>query len=123
LFDYLLAIARSQSGAWSWLLHRVTGVGVLLFLIFHIIDTALIGLGPDAYEHALALYRLPIFKLGEIALVFAVVYHSVNGIRVIIVDFWEGATRHHRGLFWGSVVATAAIFLPTAAIMATRLFY
>src|SRR5919202_1478177 len=82
LIDYLLAIARSQTGAWSWLLHRITGVGVLIFLLAHIVDTALIGLGPDAYEHALDLYRMPIFKVGEIALVFAVVYHSVNGIRV-----------------------------------------
>ena len=32
---------RSQTGAWSWLLHRVTGVGVLVFLLFHIVDTAL----------------------------------------------------------------------------------
>jgi succinate dehydrogenase / fumarate reductase cytochrome b subunit len=122
LVEYLLAIARSQSGAWSWLLHRLTGVGVLLFLLAHIVDTALIGLGPEAYEHALHLYRLPLFKVGEIALVFAVVYHSVNGVRVIIVDFWDGATKHHRELFWGSVVGTAVIFVPVAAIMATRIF-
>ncbi len=122
MIDYLLAIARSQTGAWSWLLHRITGVGVLIFLLAHIVDTALIGLGPDAYEHALNLYRMPIFKIGEIALVFAVVYHSVNGIRVILVDFWEGGTKHHRQLFWGSVIATAVIFVPTAAIMGSRLF-
>ena len=29
--------ARSQTGAWSWLLHRVTGVGVLVFLLRHIV--------------------------------------------------------------------------------------
>jgi succinate dehydrogenase / fumarate reductase cytochrome b subunit len=115
------AILRSQTGAWAWLLHRITGVGVLLFLLAHIVDTALIGLGPDAYEHALNLYRMPIFKVGEIALVFAVVYHSVNGIRVILVDFWEAGTKYHKQLFWASVAATAVLFLPVAAVMALRI--
>jgi succinate dehydrogenase / fumarate reductase, cytochrome b subunit len=122
VLSFLLAIYRSQTGAWAWLLHRLTGVGVLLFLIAHIVDTALIGFGPEAYEHALTLYRLPLFKIGEIALVFAVVYHSVNGVRVIIVDFWEGGTRYHRQLFWASAVVTALLFLPAAVIMGSRLF-
>ena len=120
--DFLRAIFRSQTGAWAWLLHRVTGVGVLVFLLAHIVDTALIGLGPEAYEHALDIYRLPLFKVGEIALVFAVVYHSVNGVRVIIVDFWDQGTKYHRQLFWASVIGTAVLFLPAAAIMATRIF-
>ena len=122
MLNYFQGIYRSQTGAWAWVLHRITGVAVLLFLLAHIVDTALIGLGPEAYEHALDLYRHPVFKVLEIALVFAVVYHSVNGVRVIIVDFWEGGTKHHRELFWASVVGTAVLFLPAAAIMASRLF-
>ena len=117
------AILRSQTGAWAWLLHRITGVGVLLFLLAHIVDTALIGFGPEAYEHALSLYRLPIFKLGEIALVFAVVYHSVNGIRVILVDFWDAGTKYRQQLFWASVGGTAVVFLPFLVVMGSRLFY
>ena len=31
----------------SWLLHRVTGVGVLIFLFIHILDTAFLILGPE----------------------------------------------------------------------------
>jgi succinate dehydrogenase / fumarate reductase, cytochrome b subunit len=119
---FIGAILRSQTGAWAWLLHRVTGVGVLLFLLAHVVDTALIGFGPEAYEHALGLYRLPIFKIGEIALVFAVVYHSVNGVRVILVDFWDAGTKYQKQLFWASVAGTAVLFLPVAAIMASRIF-
>ncbi len=116
------AILRSQTGAWAWLLHRVTGVGVLLFLLAHIVDTALIGFGPAAYEHALGLYRMPVFKVGEILLVFAVIYHSVNGVRVILVDFWEAGTKYHKQLFWASVAGTAVLFIPAAIIMGSRLF-
>lgn len=120
--SFLLAILRSQAGAWAWLLHRLTGVGILVFLLAHIVDTALIGLGPEAYEHALALYRHPLFKLGEIVLVFAVIYHAVNGVRVILVDFWEHGTRYHRQLFWASVAGTAVLFVPAAIIMGSRIF-
>src|SRR5215207_5672114 len=119
---FLLAILHSQTGAWAWLLHRLTGVAVLVFLLAHIVDTALIGFGPDVYEHALDLYRLPIFKVGEIALVFAVVFHSVNGVRVILIDFWEGSSKHRQQLFWGSVIGTAVVFIPMALIMASRIF-
>ena len=31
---------------WSWLLHRVTGVGIFLFLLVHILDTSFLLLGP-----------------------------------------------------------------------------
>jgi succinate dehydrogenase / fumarate reductase cytochrome b subunit len=120
--NFLLAILRSQTGAWAWLLHRLTGVAVLVFLLAHIVDTALIGFGPEVYEHALELYRLPLFKVGEIGLVFAVIYHSVNGVRVIIIDFWEPGTKYHKQLFWASVAGTALLFVPAAAIMATRIF-
>ena len=78
MFGYLLAIARSQTGAWSWLLHRVTGVGVLVFLIFHIIDTALIGLGPEAYEQFLARLKTPLFlALDTVAFLF-VLFHAIT---------------------------------------------
>jgi succinate dehydrogenase / fumarate reductase cytochrome b subunit len=120
--NFLLAVLRSQTGAWAWLLHRLTGVGVLIFLLAHIVDTALIGFGPEVYEHALDIYRLPLFKVLEIALVFAVVYHAVNGIRVILVDFWEPGTKYQKQLFWASVAGTAVLFVPAAVIMASRIF-
>ena len=40
---------------WSWLLHRVTGVGVLIFLLIHILDTAFLMLGPELYNRVMAL--------------------------------------------------------------------
>ena len=41
------AMYRGQSGQWSWLFHRVTGLAILLFLLVHIVDITLIGFGPD----------------------------------------------------------------------------
>ena len=55
--------SRTKAGGASgaWLFHRVTGVGVFLFLLIHVIDTAFIGWGPELYNKAMSIYRLPFF--------------------------------------------------------------
>ena len=90
--DYLTY--RGGPGHWSWILHRVTGVGVFLFLLVHIVDIALVGWGPTVFNKLLFLYRYPPFRVGEILLVGAVLYHALNGVRICIIDFWPEADRH-----------------------------
>jgi succinate dehydrogenase / fumarate reductase cytochrome b subunit len=114
-FDYLTY--RGREGHWSWILHRVTGVGVFLFLMVHIVDTAFIGWGPELYNKTMALYRLPIFRVGEVVLAGMVLYHALNGIRIIIIDFWPQATVVHRKLVYAVAVVFAVIFIPTAIYM------
>lgn len=92
-------------------------MGVFVFLLAHIVDTALIGWGPKAYNAAIALYRRPVFRVGEVVLAGAVLYHALNGVRIVIIDFWPGATIAHRKLFYGVVVIFTVIYLPTAIYM------
>lgn len=79
---------RGREGHYTFVLHRLTGLGTLLFLIIHILDTATVYFFPSLYEHAIAIYRSTPFMLGEIGLVFAVIYHGVNGLRIAIVDMF-----------------------------------
>ncbi len=113
--DYLTY--RGREGHWSWILHRVTGVGVFIFLMVHIVDTAFIGWGPELYNKAIALYRLPFFRVGEVVLAGMVLYHALNGVRIIITDFWPQATVVHRKLVYAVAVVFAVIFVPTAIYM------
>lgn len=113
---------RGQVGMWAWILHRITGVGVLLFLFLHILDTMMVGFGPQVYETFVGLYRSGFIKVLEVALVASVLYHAVNGIRVIIVDFWGGATRIQQQLFYSTVVIFVVTFLPAAYFMLRPLF-
>ncbi len=108
---------RGGSGHWSYLLHRLTGLGVLLFLCVHIIDTVLIGWGPELFNKVISVYRHPFFRVSEIFLFGAVLYHSLNGVRITLVDLWPGATRRHRlwaHLTWGVFVAG---MIPVVVIM------
>lgn len=71
---------RGKEGQWSFLLHRITGLGVLLFLAIHIVDTSFVYFAPDLYGEVINLYRSTLFGLGEVALVFCLFFHGVNGI-------------------------------------------
>ena len=63
-----VALYRGGEGHWSYILHRVTGVGVLLFLLVHILDTSLLGWGPEVYNKVISIYRHPFFRVSEIGL-------------------------------------------------------
>jgi succinate dehydrogenase cytochrome b subunit len=108
---------RGGEGQWSWLLHRITGIGVFIFLLAHIVDTAMIGWGPKAYNEAMAIYRHPLFRVGEVALAGAVLYHALNGVRIIIIDFWPESTVAQKKLFYAVVAIFAVIFVPAAIYM------
>ena len=112
---------RGREGQWSWIAHRVTGVGILLFLFAHIVDTALVGWGPDAYNRVVAVYHHPIVQIMELGLVGAVIYHALNGVRIMIIDFWPSASVHHVRLFWGTMLLFAASMAPITWLMGRRI--
>ncbi|GAA3329870.1 hypothetical protein GCM10017712_00860 [Curtobacterium citreum] len=106
---------RGSTGMWSWVLHRITGVAIYFFLLVHILDTALVRLSPEAYNAVIGTYKTPIMNLGEIALVMAIVFHALNGLRIILVDFWSKGPKYQRAMFWIVIVVWAVLiagFLP-----------
>ncbi|MBX3093662.1 MAG: succinate dehydrogenase, cytochrome b556 subunit [Cryobacterium sp.] len=88
------------AGMWSWVLHRITGVAIFFFLLVHILDTSLIRVSPEAYNVVISAYKNPIMGVGEVGLVGAIGLHALNGIRIILIDFWTWGTKHQRLLFW-----------------------
>lgn len=112
-----MTLYKGGIGQWAWILHRITGVGVLLFLFIHILDTALVMLGPIWYNRVIAIYRNPLFGLMEIGLFAAVLYHALNGVRIILVDFWVESTLYHKQIFLIEMILFVAVFFPVAGIM------
>ncbi len=104
---------------WAWVANRVTGLGTLLFLTVHILDTSLVYFAPVWYERALVLYRHPLFGLGELILVGCVLWHGLNGLRIAISDLrprlWAAETQG-RLILW-TLVAFLALYIPTFFIM------
>ncbi len=85
---------------WSWVLHRITGVAIYFFLLVHILDTSLVRLSPEAYNAVINTYKTPIMGLGETALVVAIGFHALNGLRIILIDFWSVGAKYQRLMFW-----------------------
>ena len=83
---------RGREGMWSWVAHRVTGVLIFFFLFAHVLDTALVRVSPDAYNRIMDTYKTPLVNLMEVGLVGAVLFHALNGLRVMAIDFWEKGT-------------------------------
>lgn len=105
---------RGAIGQWSWVLHRLTGLGVVFFLILHVVDTSWSVFYPDLYEKAIAAYQTPLFTIGEFGLVFAVVYHALNGLRIAVMDFrpewWPYQERAAYYVLGGTVVLLVPVF-------------
>ncbi|QLQ07312.1 MAG: succinate dehydrogenase, cytochrome b556 subunit [Anaerolineae bacterium] len=110
-------------GQWAWLLHRVGGIGILAFLFLHVFDIYLMNLGEDIFSKFLILYTAPVFKVMEVALIFGVLFHAINGIRIIIIDFWPATTVHERLMFRVAMVLTLIAFVPTAVITLSTFFH
>ena len=101
----------------AWFGHRLSGIGVLVYLFIHIVETSMVTLGPEVYDATLGLFRnLPI-RLGEIVLMAALVYHSLNGLKVILLDFVPAATIWYRPLTYGVVIATVVAMVPLSILM------
>jgi succinate dehydrogenase / fumarate reductase cytochrome b subunit len=108
---------KGSPGQWSWLLHRITGVAVILFLFAHVVDTAVVGWGPEAYNRVVSVYHNWVVKLLELGLVAAVLYHAINGVKIMVFDFWPGTTRHMKGIALASTVIFVLSMIPVTWIM------
>ena len=114
---------RGQSGMWLWILHRLTGVGILFFLFLHIADTYLVGIGNGSYyEELVFLYHAAPFRVLEVLLVGAVLFHAINGLRIIALDFWESAYRFNKRLQTIGYAVFALTWLPTGFFMLKPVF-
>jgi succinate dehydrogenase / fumarate reductase cytochrome b subunit len=108
---------KGQSGMWSWLLHRITGLGILLFLFIHIVDISLLGFGPQVYNDGILLFDSVIVRLLSLALIGAVLLHATNGVRIMLIDFWSKGVRYQQIMFIVVLVVTIIAFIPAAYIV------
>jgi succinate dehydrogenase / fumarate reductase cytochrome b subunit len=102
---------------WSWVAHRITGVLTFFFLFAHVLDTALVRVSPNAYDKVIDLYKNPLVNLMELGLVGAVLYHALNGLRVMLVDFWSKGPRYQRVMLWVIVAVWIVVMIPSAYFM------
>ena len=108
---------RGREGMWSWVAHRITGVLTFFFLFAHVLDTALVRVSPESYNRIIETYKNPFVNLMEIGLVGAVLFHALNGLRIIAIDFWSKGPRLQRQMLWAIVTIWVVVMVPGAFFM------
>ena len=101
---------RGKVGMWSWVLHRITGVAIFFFLLVHILDSSLLSISPESYNTVINTYKQPVMGVGELGLVGAIVFHALNGVRIILIDFWRKGAKFQNRMFWW-VIALAVVLI------------
>ena len=103
---------RGSEGMLAWAFHRISGVAIWAFILLHVLDIWLAGVNPQLYDEVLQVYASPIGRVGESLLGAALLYHALNGLRIVIMDFWPSMTRYHREMWYLNWVLFAIIGLP-----------
>ena len=103
---------RGSEGMLAWAFHRISGVAIWAFILLHVLDIWLANVNAPLYNDLLGLYGSPIGRVLESLLGAAVLYHALNGGRIIIMDFWPSTTRMHKQLWYGVWVLFVVIGLP-----------
>ncbi len=103
---------RGGEGMLAWALHRISGVAIWAFILLHVLDIWLASVNPTLYDELLVVYASPGGRVVESLLGAALLYHALNGLRIIIMDFWPATTRYHKQLWYANWVLFAAIGLP-----------
>jgi len=106
---------------WAFVLHRITGLGLIFYLLLHILVISSVLLGGGTFDQVLGFLQQPFFIVLEMGLVFCVVYHALNGTRLLLFDLGLGV-RRQKLLFWLAMVAAAALLALILAEMIPLLF-
>ena len=95
----------------AFILHRVSGLGILLFVGLHMLASYLANQpwGADAGVFINTIYEGWLF---QVFMLFFALFHVINGLRILILDIWPRLVEHQREAIW----MVWFVFLPVYAI-------
>jgi succinate dehydrogenase / fumarate reductase cytochrome b subunit len=102
---------------WAWLLFRISGLILVFYLGAHIIviSTGQFGGDGETFNNVMNFLEHPVALILDLALVVAVLYHALNGVRIILMDFGVGIHRH-KIIFWSCMAVVVICFVVFAYV-------
>jgi succinate dehydrogenase / fumarate reductase cytochrome b subunit len=113
---------RGSEGMLAWAFHRISGVAIWAFILLHVLDIWLAGVNPQLYDDVLQVYASPIGRVFETLLGAALLYHALNGLRIIVMDFWPSMTRYHKQLWYLNWSMFVVFGVPIALLIMAAAF-
>jgi succinate dehydrogenase / fumarate reductase cytochrome b subunit len=74
---------------WAFVAHRVTGAAIFAFLLLHVLDVALVAVSAPRFDEVHSLYGSAPMRVFECLLLFAILFHTFNGLRLLLLDLAE----------------------------------
>jgi succinate dehydrogenase / fumarate reductase cytochrome b subunit len=108
-------------GTWSWLLHRITGVILVIYLFMHIFALSSSTGGETTFNSWLSKLQTPLTHVLEIGLAAVVAFHLLNGLRITIADFFF-LTKPHKSIFWIAMIIFLVFMIITLVVFLGRAF-
>jgi succinate dehydrogenase / fumarate reductase, cytochrome b subunit len=105
------------TGMWAWLFFRISGLILVFYLGAHIIiiSTAQFSADGSTFTDVMKFLEHPVALVLDLALVVAVLYHALNGVRIILMDFGIGIQRH-KIIFWSCMAVVVICFVVFAYV-------
>lgn len=108
-------------GSWSWLLHRITGVILVIYLFMHLFALSSSTAGASKFNTWISSLQTPLTHVLEIGLAAVVAFHLLNGLRITVADFFF-LTKPHKTLFWVAMIIFLIFMIITAVVFLGRAF-
>ncbi len=101
-------------GMWAFAVHRITGIGLVVYLLVHLLVLSILAQGQAGWDTFVALARTPVFLALDVVLIAGILIHGLNGIRVALLGVGYGVGRQK--LAFAGLLVAAAILLVLASI-------
>ena len=95
------------TGMWAWILFRISGLVLVFYLFVHVwvISQGRVG-GAASLNNLFKFFDRPLLVFLDLMLVSAVLYHALNGVRIVLMDLGIGI-RQHKAIFWVCMLVAA----------------
>jgi succinate dehydrogenase / fumarate reductase cytochrome b subunit len=106
-------IRRTSTGHWAFSLNRLSSLGLVAYLYLHLAVLSLLLGGEKSWHGFLKLATTPVFLGFDVLLIFGLLFHGLNGLRVALVGSGIAADRQ-KALFWSLMIFGSILLLGAA---------
>ena len=113
---------RAEQATWAFLAHRISGIGIFLFLALHIVDVGLIAVSEGLYDDVHELFGSAPLRVFECGLLAAILFHTFNGIRLLVIDLVNMGPAAAGRALTAVVVATTVLGVAGSIVILAPVF-
>jgi succinate dehydrogenase cytochrome b556 subunit len=93
-------LGDARGGVWGWLMQRVTAVVLIVGLGTHLVATHILNIGDLSYDNIAARLAGAFFIIIDVGLLAAAIFHGLNGLRMVLLDYFWNARRQRLVFTW-----------------------